>query len=93
MTLKNQRTVLIIAGLVLGYGGILLGGPAALLGLVGIALEVWGCYIWAKIKGRNAAWCLLGMLSPIGLIVFFLLKDKSSAAGGQTYEGQGRIVP
>ena len=44
-----------------------------------IGMEIYGCYCWAKYKGRNKWLCLLGLVAPIGFIPLALLKDKSVA--------------
>ncbi len=45
------------------------------------ALFIWGCYNWAKGKGYNGAWGLLGIFNIFGFIIlaFFPDKHKSGA--------------
>lgn len=45
--------------------------------LVGTGLLMVGLAYYAKSRGRHPVWCLMGLLSCIGLIVLALLKDKS----------------
>jgi hypothetical protein len=56
------------------------GGGLAPLAIVlvvgGIILFIWGCMSYAKGKGYNGAWGLLGLLSIIGLIILVLMPDK-----------------
>ncbi len=74
----TTRTVLVWIGLVLGYvARVLPGGYSLLLLFVGLSLSVWGCYIWARLKNRSGYWCLFGLLTPIGLIALWKIKDKS----------------
>jgi hypothetical protein len=76
---KLIRTVMIIAGLVISYTSIVV--PSDLLSLamflIGLGLVLWGCYLWAKVKGRNWAWMLFGLLAPIGLVVLLILPAKN----------------
>ncbi len=44
--------------------------------LIGTVLLIVGLSFYAKAKGRNPAWGLMGLLSIIGLIVLALLKDR-----------------
>ncbi|MDD5510794.1 MAG: hypothetical protein PHI12_08290 [Dehalococcoidales bacterium] len=75
---KGVRTGLIWAGVVLSYIGNLFNSDARILfAVVGMALVLWGCYIWCKLKNRNIAWGLFGLLAPIGLIVLCKLRDKT----------------
>jgi hypothetical protein len=55
----------------------LLGGLSMMCGTV---LLVIGLSYYAKAKGRSSAWCLMGLLSIIGLLVLALLKDRSGVA-------------
>lgn len=77
--MKTERTVLVLAGWVLGYfGGQFAPYPGnMLLLIVGVAFSVLGCYRWAKIKSRHWAFMFWGILSPIGLLGVSLLKDKT----------------
>lgn len=63
---------------------IMAGGIAALLGL---ALFVYGCVMYALAKGRSGAWGIFGILSIIGLIVLVCLKD--NARDGQVAQARG----
>ena len=49
--------------------------PFLLLWL-GLGLAVYGCYLWAKLKGRHWAWMFFGLLTPIGLIFLYKLRVK-----------------
>ena len=39
-------------------------------------------FYWAREKGRNGWWCLMGLLAPIGYIVLMKLRDNSSLIKG-----------
>lgn len=41
---------------------------------IGLALSVWGAYIWVTKKNRKWYWCLLGLAAPIGILPLALLK-------------------
>jgi hypothetical protein len=45
--------------------------------LVGTGLLIAGLCYYAQAKGRNPAWCLMGFLSIIGLIVLACLEDRA----------------
>ena len=62
-----------IPGIVLQIAGHVVGQP--LLLLVGTILLMIGLAYYGKAKGRSPAWCLMGFLSIIGLIVLACLKD------------------
>ncbi|HEV2972930.1 MAG TPA: hypothetical protein VGY55_23380 [Pirellulales bacterium] len=47
----------------------------ALVAIAGTALLMLGLAYYALAKGRNPAWCLMGLLSIIGIIVLACLKD------------------
>ena len=49
--------------------------PAMLVMLLGTGLLIAGLAFYAKAKGRNPAWGLMGLLSIIGLIVLACLPD------------------
>ena len=49
---------------------------ARLLTLLGCFLLVVGFAYYAKMKGRSPAWCLVGFLGIIGLVILICLKDK-----------------
>jgi len=62
-----------ISGRIVGAGYV-----AGLIGiLLGIALSIFGCYWWAKGKGRSPAFMLWGVLAPIGFLGVALLKNKN----------------
>lgn len=46
-----------------------------LLRFVAIPVAIWGAYRIAKSKARHAAFCLLGLLSVIGLVILLKLRD------------------
>ena len=62
-----------IPGLVLQTAGIIIEQPLVLL--LGTVLLFIGFGYYAKAKGRSFAWCLMGFLSIIGLIIMGFLKD------------------
>jgi len=43
----------------------------------GYALFICGCFMYSKGKGRSFWWGILGVLGPLGLLVLYVLKDRS----------------
>jgi len=41
----------------------------------GLAMVLYGCYIWVKRKNRSKKWILMGLLAPFGFIVLSKLKS------------------
>jgi hypothetical protein len=78
-SVKTIRTVMVIAGLVIAYSSLLVTSDSVSLAMfiVGLGLVLWGCYLWAKLKGRSWAWMLLGFLAPAGLMGLLILPAKS----------------
>ncbi|MBE3098350.1 MAG: DUF4190 domain-containing protein [Planctomycetes bacterium] len=66
---------------------------AWLASLVGTVLLMVGLAYYARAKGRSPAWCLLGFLSIVGLIVLGVLKDKSSPAAAPAGRTPGASAP
>ena len=62
-----------VPGLILQIAGRVINEPLVML--VGTILLMIGLAYYAKAKGRHPAWCLMGFLSIIGLIVLACLKD------------------
>ncbi len=62
-----------IPGLIVQLYGRFQGMP--LVSIIGTVLFMVGLAYYAKAKGRNPAWCLMALLSIIGLIVLACLKD------------------
>jgi hypothetical protein len=53
--------------------------PASLAGVMviaGIALFMWGCFMYAQGKGYSPLVGLLGLLSAIGLLILVFLPDR-----------------
>ena len=50
---------------------------ALIVGVAGTVAFVYGCVNYALAKGRAGWWGLLGLLSVLGLIVLWLLPDRS----------------
>ena len=65
-------------GIVLQIWGNILVQPIMLI--LGTILLMIGLAYYAMAKGRNPAWCLMGFLSIIGLIVLGCLKDLEKEA-------------
>ena len=86
----NKKSLMLgIPGILLQIGGNIFAQGAqeptmkalgGLVTLVGTGLLIAGLAFYAKAKGRHPAWCLMGFLSCIGLIVLALLKDKTTGA-------------
>jgi hypothetical protein len=51
---------------------------AATIGLIGLALALYGCYYWAKYKSRRGWWALFGLLTVLGYIVLAALRDRNT---------------
>jgi len=43
--------------------------------LGGLAMILYGCYIWVESKNRSAKWMLMGLLAPFGFIALARLKS------------------
>jgi hypothetical protein len=48
----------------------------AKIAIVGLVLITIGCCFQAYARGRSPAWGLLGILSPLGILIIATLKDK-----------------
>jgi hypothetical protein len=76
---KLIRTIMVVAGLAVSYSSLFV--PSDLLALsmfiAGLGLVLWGCYLWAKLKGRSWAWMFLGLLAPAGLMGLLMLAVKN----------------
>jgi hypothetical protein len=76
---------LIVTGLVIQVAALLviqsaehpstIGLGAAIAAMIGTAVYMTGFAYYARAKGRNAWWCLLGLLSLFGLTVLLALPD------------------
>jgi hypothetical protein len=79
---NNKSLLFGIPGLILQIVGRLFVEPShPVLGfaitLIGTILLLIGFALYAKAKGRHPAWCLMALLSIIGLIILACLKDKT----------------
>jgi hypothetical protein len=83
-TAKAIRTALVAGGLAVAYLSLLVDiqqwGDRVFI--VGLGLCTYGCYFWAKLKGRHWAWMLWGLLAPAGLVVLLLLKTRGTTPEG-----------
>lgn len=77
MNKPETRTALLLIGTPMIYLGNYMVG--IWLSLIGFALVLVGCYIWATLKHRHRAWALMGILAPIGFAALAALKDKTPA--------------
>ena len=79
MSKQTKRNLLIAGGWGLGYVGSRMFPLDLAIGFIvlGIALTLWGCFLWTQIKNRHWGFTLWGLLSPIGLLGISLLKEKS----------------
>jgi hypothetical protein len=59
-----------------------LGKPVVVLGT---GLLMFGLAYYAKAKGRHPAWCLMGFLSLLGLIVLACLEDRTALKGSREW--------
>ena len=75
---KVQTNVFILIGFAAQVIGVVAGdgGAGNFIRLIGGVLIVVGCCFYAKSKGYNGAWGLLGLLSIIGLLILICMKDK-----------------
>lgn len=58
------------------FGGYPLSAYHFVIGLVGLALFSYGCYLWTRLKGRHWAWTFFGLAGPIGVVPLAILDDK-----------------
>ena len=82
---NKQRNIGIGCGLILQIAGLWVKSPtgmdealSAIFIISGYSLFAWGCWLYAKSKGYNGAWGLLGLFNIVGLIGLYFLKDKSN---------------
>lgn len=78
-SVSRLRTLLLLAGTSIGYLSLL---PENLvlaysMLLVSICMSVYGCYLWARLKGRHWLWMVFGLLAPAGFLMLAMLRDKS----------------
>lgn len=75
MIRKYNRISLVVGipGLLVQLAGFMTEQP--FLKVVGTLLLLVGLAYYAKAKGRNPAWCLMALLSIVGLLVLAILKD------------------
>jgi hypothetical protein len=50
-------------------------GMCNISAFIGLGLAVWGCYFYAKGKGRHGAWAFLGLLAFMGFIILAFFRD------------------
>jgi hypothetical protein len=79
-----------VPGLVLQTGGLFIRNAEGVMTPLGFIIAICGNVLllvgfifYAKAKGRHPAWCLLGFLSLIGLIILACLKDKSGPTASE----------
>jgi hypothetical protein len=53
---------------------------STLVGLVGLAFWLWGCFNVAKGKGYHPAYALLTLIPLIGFFILLFLRDKNKAS-------------
>ena len=77
-SISRIRTILLVVGTAIGYLSILPSQPAVAYSMlmVSICMSVYGCYLWARLKGRHWIWMAFGLLAPAGFIVLAILKTK-----------------
>lgn len=49
-----------------------------LLWIVGLSLSIYGFYLWAELKGYSKAYMLMGIITPISILIFALMDNKKS---------------
>ena len=77
-TVGKIRTALVVSGTVVGYLSLLQDQPALTYSMLVVAmcLSVYGCYLWARLKGRCWIWMVFGLLAPAGFLMLALLRNK-----------------
>jgi hypothetical protein len=78
-SVSRLRTILLIAGTIIGYLSFLPSQPAVAYSMLTVALclSVYGCYLWAKLKGHHWMWMIFGLLAPAGFFMLAILPDRS----------------
>jgi len=78
-SVRALRTALVVIGTILGYLSFLPGNLVIAYSMLSVALcmSVYGCYLWARLKGRHWIWMAFGLLAPAGFLILALLRDKS----------------
>lgn len=75
----KRRTAFIIVGVCLMLLLYPLAGiswdAASLSYVVGLSMILYGCYCWAKGKGRGGWFLLLGLVGCVGFLILWRLKD------------------
>ena len=77
-TVARIRTALVVGGTIIGYLSLLSENLALAYSMTVVALcmSVYGCYLWARLKGRHWIWMIFGVLAPAGFLMLALLKNK-----------------
>jgi hypothetical protein len=78
-SISRLRTALLLVGTTIGYLSLLpeqLALAYSML-MVSICMSVYGCYLWAKLKGWHWIWMVFGLLAPAGFLALAILRDKS----------------
>ena len=85
---RKARNRGIWASLIIGYGGRLLVLPLSggnyttaltlsiVLAVIAIAVSIWACVNWARMKNRSPWWSLWGIAAPLGYIPLAILRTK-----------------
>ncbi len=78
-SVSRLRTILLLAGTSIGYLSLVPENLALAYSMlvVSICMSVYGCYLWAKLKGRHWIWMVFGLLAPAGFVMLAVLRDKS----------------
>ena len=79
---NNLSLVIAIPGIIIQVAAqLMMQGEQSNLGLlvslIGTVMVLIGFAYYAKAKGRNPLWCIVGVFSCLGLLIMALLKDKS----------------
>jgi hypothetical protein len=78
-TVRRIRTALVLAGTIIGYAALFIPDVVVSYSLVAVSLclSVYGCHLWARLKGRSELWMFMGLLAPLGFLALALFKDRS----------------
>jgi uncharacterized membrane protein YfcA len=78
-TVGKIRTTLLVVGTAIGYLSFLPPQEAVAYSMlmVSLCMSVYGCYLWARLKGRHWIWMIFGLLAPAGFLMLALLQDRS----------------
>ncbi|RJO60668.1 MAG: hypothetical protein C4542_08565 [Dehalococcoidia bacterium] len=77
-SISRLRTILLLVGTSIGYLSLLPEQLALAYSMlvVSTCMSVYGCYLWARLKGRHWIWMVFGLLAPAGFLMLAMLQNK-----------------